>query len=217
MAISCDLRQRILNEGADALSSTELVALVADVPMRAAEGILESVKSVHGLNGRRPRELMALPLVTERSALKLLAAVELGRRSLVAPIDVTQVVGGKEVAAACSDLAVRADEVIAVLSLNRSNQLLHRWIATRGCESGASITPRDLFSQVLKEGATTIVLVHNHPGSSLTPSASDNAFTRRVSKAARVLGVRLLDHVIVTRNGFISLRDHGKLEGVFDD
>lgn len=146
----------------------------------------------------------------QRSAL-LLAAMDVGRRSLI-PVERN----------------VRADSPASVYALMRPLiahltreefhvvllDARHRVIATRRVAEGGlascAISPRDVFEPAIREAAPAMVLVHNHPSGDPSPSADDVALTHRLVDGARVLGIRVVDHVVVATSGYSSLAELGK-------
>ena len=95
------------------------------------------------------------------------------------------------------------------LYLDGAHQVTAYATISIGSANNASIHPREIFQRAVVVGAVSLVLVHNHPSGQLQPSAEDNAITERLSEAGKLLGIRLLDHVIVTQEGHYSMRDQG--------
>ncbi len=115
------------------------------------------------------------------------------------------------VAAHFRDLALLEREVLAIAGLDHRGHLVceHR---LNGHAFGVPATPRDLLPAVLRAGAVAAILVHNHPSGRLAPSLADVTFTARFQQAAALCGLQLLDHVIVTAGGWLSLRHAGWME-----
>ncbi len=102
-------------------------------------------------------------------------------------------------------------EVMAVLLLDTKNRSLGYAEVFRGTLNRAAVEPRAIFQYALLRNAAGFILAHNHPSGDASPSAEDLAFTRRLSEAGDVVGVRLVDHVIVGLQGWVSLRQRGAL------
>lgn len=83
-------------------------------------------------------------------------------------------------------------------------------IVAIGTVNKCQIHPRDIFREAIRRNATAIILCHNHPSGSLKPSANDDDLTRRLREAGDLLGIDILDHIIVSKNGFISYVNEGK-------
>ena len=102
-------------------------------------------------------------------------------------------------------------EVFAVMSLNGANKPIKtRWV-TVGLLDCNQVHPREVFADPLMDRAASIIVAHNHPSGTLEPSPEDLALTKRLQQASRLLGINLLDHLIVTSSGFISLKQQGQM------
>jgi len=214
---ACDRpRERLRSVGVRHLSVHELVALVVGSGGRqgsvfqVAEGILARAQgSLRRLSALDPAALEAVPGVGAAHAAKVLAAVELGRRAareetatqspLRGPADVFRLVGPR--------LRDLAQEEFHVLLLNTRHCVLREVAATRGILDASLIHPREVFRLAIVEGASGIILVHNHPSGDPTPSAEDRAVTRQLRDAGTAVGIPVLDHVIVGDGRFTSLAE----------
>ena len=101
--------------------------------------------------------------------------------------------------------------VFAVLFLNRANKVKNFQVISKGGLTGTVADPRIIFSRALAEGATSIILCHNHPSGNLQPSRADEELTAKIRQAAAFLDIRLLDHIIVSEEGYFSFADEGML------
>jgi DNA repair protein RadC len=128
------------------------------------------------------------------------------------------------VAIKCSEDAVRAirpafprrviglQECFAVLCLDARNRVIGRpQMISMGTVNIVEVHPRDIFRTAIKRNATSIIIAHNHPSGSLETSVDDKALTRRVAEAGKLLGIPLTDHLIVTREGYLSMHEAGVL------
>lgn len=98
-------------------------------------------------------------------------------------------------------------EHVLVLTLGGANQIISTHVITIGLANQSQIHPREVFRPAIADNAVSIILAHNHPSGSLDPSTSDLTTTRRISDAAKIIGINLLDHLIISRGGYVSLRD----------
>ena len=123
----------------------------------------------------------------------------------------------------CCDMAGLAQECLHVLSLNGKNRLLNRHMVSLGSVNSCLIHPREVFRPAITDGATAVVIVHNHTSGEVTPSAEDLKITRQIVEAGRILDIKVLDHVIIGRSelgdgdkpkrpAFMSLRESGICE-----
>jgi DNA repair protein RadC len=111
----------------------------------------------------------------------------------------------------CQDMSMMAQEAVVVLTMNAKNRMIGRHLVTLGLADTSLVHPREVFRPAILDGAVSIILVHNHPTGEVDPSAEDVKVTRQIIEAGRVMGVRLLDHVIIGRGEkpFNSIRDSG--------
>ncbi|MBL6976331.1 MAG: DNA repair protein RadC, partial [Deltaproteobacteria bacterium] len=165
--------------------------------------------TLKGIQERRAGELAAIRGLGVAKACRVVAAAELGRRAM-RQRDRTEVLQtAADVGKRCAYLSHEKDEVFLAIALNGRNRVIGEWEVARGWESGVNLTPRQVYTLLIKEGATRVVFVHNHPSGDPTPSQEDVRFTARLLEAAQSLGIRVLDHVIVAIDGFVSLRERG--------
>ncbi len=121
----------------------------------------------------------------------------------------------EEVAAQCTDMAQSAQEVFVVFDLNTRNNIIDRRLVTLGLIDSSLVHPREVFRGALLNNAAAIVVAHNHPSGDPNPSAEDLRITRQLIEAGRILGIKLLDHVVIGRTspdrakGHLSMREAG--------
>jgi DNA repair protein RadC len=107
------------------------------------------------------------------------------------------------------DMAHLTVERVRVLYLNHQNMLVHDWHVSDGSIDEAAIHPREVIRKALDLGATAMILVHNHPSGTPQPSKADIQITNRIAEAGRLLGIVVHDHVIIGREGHVSLKAKG--------
>ncbi|MDI1443856.1 DNA repair protein RadC [Polyangium sp. 6x1] len=216
-------RERALEEGILMLSDADLLAIVLGTGLvgcsvfRLANELLERVGGLEGLGRLGPSAIAEIPGVGTAKALRLLAGLEIGRRSLMRSIRPRPGVCNSAAVAAwfTTRLSWREYEELWVLSLDGRNGLRSARRVAQGGVHGLGVTPRDVLRVALQDTAAAMILVHNHPSGDPTPSDADVAMTRKVAEASRVVGVPLLDHVIVSSTGeYCSLLDLGILPSV---
>jgi DNA repair protein RadC len=211
-------RERLLTQGAATLADSELLAVVLGTgtpghPARAiGESLLALGPGLKELSRREPRELIAVRGVGPARAAQLAASLELGRRAqlsgerrprLRTPAEIYQYLA----------LAFRSlrKEVFHVLSFNARNVLLNDSRVAEGSMNACPVDPREVFSAALGARATAIVLAHNHPSGDPEPSEVDIALTEQLAEGGRILGIRVLDHIVVGDGAFVSLLERGRL------
>lgn len=216
-------REKLLARGPQALSDGELLAVLLRSGTREGNA-LDLARSLLGLAGGRlgalfnlPREKMsALPGIGPGKAACVLAAFELGRRflqeeSCVAKTPLVTSRGVWELM--IPRLKGLQHEECWVLLLNDHNYLIDKILATSGGGRNTVIDVRQIVRMSLDRYASSVILVHNHPGGDPTPSRSDVSRTDDVRKAVRSVGLELLDHVVVCDDCFFSFSDDRMYRG----
>jgi DNA repair protein RadC len=155
--------------------------------------------------------------VGETAYCQIMAAIELGRRVMQANSDREQPVGrilrSEDAVDFCKGHFARlacdgAQEEFHVVCLDAKHQVLGTQRVTVGSLDRSLIHPREVFRPAIKDAAKAVIVVHNHPSGDPTPSDEDCTVTSRLEEAGKTLGIQLLDHIIVARNGAISIRAH---------
>lgn len=219
-------RERLISQGSQVLSSAELLAILLGTGQGpgklSAVGlghlILQTLGQGHGdplgaLRSANIQELTQIHGVGSAKATTILAAIELGKRVYQArPPEKTLIDDPAVAAAALShDLMWQSQERFAVLLLDVKHRLLGTQVITIGTATETLAHPRDIFREVIKQGATRLIIAHNHPSGILDPSPEDIALTRQLLQAAAILAIPLLDHLILGNGDFISLRERTRL------
>ena len=106
---------------------------------------------------------------------------------------------------------IELQEEFKILLLNRANEVLGLYPLSKGGITGTVVDQRLIFAVALKCNATGIIMCHNHPSGKLLPSEADITLTKSIGKCANLLEINLLDHLIITKNGFYSFSNEGKL------
>jgi DNA repair protein RadC len=156
-----------------------------------------------------PAELMQIPGIGPAKATTILAAIELGKRVFQSrPGDRTPIDSPAAAAAALSqDLMWQQQERFAVVLLDVKNCLLGTQVITIGTATETLAPPREIFREVIRQGATRVIVAHNHPSGSVEPSQEDINLTRQLLAGAQFLGIPLLDHLILGNGNYQSLRE----------
>ena len=210
-------RERLYWNGAEALADAELLALQLGSGRRGksavevAREMLAAYGSLADVAARDPNELARVPGVGPAKAARLASAFELTRRLrartpgarlvLSAPADVY--------AAFAPLMEDLPREVFRVALLNAQNGLLRDLVISEGTLSSSLVHPREVFKPAILEGAASIILLHNHPSGDPTPSREDVRLTRQLAEAARLMDLRIHDHVVVGRGRYVSLAEKG--------
>lgn len=217
-----DLRERCVALGVGALSDAELVAVVLGTGVRGrpATAVAASLLERHGggAPGLGPAEaasLAAVPGVGLARAVRIIAGIELGRRSArPARLD-ERAIGGPDAAwrAVGPRLSGLVVEQLHALFLDRRHRAIAHRVVSQGSDAYTVVDPRQIFRLAVSLGAAALVIAHNHPSGDPTPSAQDREVTRRVAQAGRLLGVPLLDHLVCAGDRYVSFAALGELPG----
>ena len=213
-------REKLLLNGSESLSNSELIAILIHNGSKEksavdlAKEVLKMGKDNLGELGKLSiKELMKIKGIGEAKAITIAAALELGRRrEAAAPIDKTVVKSSGDIARYLqTKLKDYRHEVFAVLFLNRANKINHFEIVSVGGITGTVADPRIILRKALEQDAVNIILCHNHPSGSLKPSRADEQLTTKIKEAARFLDIAVMDHLIVSEDGYYSFADEGIL------
>lgn len=203
-----------------ALSDSELLAILINNGTKdksavdlAKELLFSGKNSLSELGKLSIKELMKVKGIGEAKAITIAAALEIGRRrQALGSLDKPIVKDSKEIANYLQ--AILRDhhhEVFAVVFLNRANKINHFEIISQGGITGTVADPRIILKKALEEDAVSIILCHNHPSGNLRPSKADQELTFKITEAARFFDIRVLDHIIVSEDGYYSFTDEGLL------
>lgn len=203
-------RERLFTKGASALSDRELVAILlrtgqSGVPvLTLADQLL--AEGLDRLFWSSPEELVRRPGIGPAKAASLWAAFELGRR-LGLPVHPARprLCGSEQAANMLRQRFAPDREELRALYLDRSLRLLDARLISQGGHNWTHAEPADVFGPALRLGASAVILAHNHPGGEMVASWQDRSATERLSQAGALLGVRLLDHLVITTSGHLSL------------
>jgi len=221
MALSERPRERLMAHGAKNLATAELIAILLGTGQGpgklSAVGLGQYILQTLGQHQRDPlevlrdvsvSELIEIPGIGEAKATTILAAIELGKRVFqTRPLERTVIDSPAAAAAAlAADLMWQSQERFAVVLMDVKHRMLGTQVITIGTATETLAHPREIFREAIKNGATRIIVGHNHPSGSTDPSHEDIALTRQLLQAAQVLGIPLLDHVILGSGNHCSLR-----------
>lgn len=212
-------REKMLLKGPAALSNSELLAILINAGT-ADKSALEVAKDVLALSrgdlnqlGKLSiKELTAVNGIGPARAICIAAALELGRRRQSVENLQPVVKDSRDIALYLqARLKDKTHEVFAVVFLNRANKIQHFEIVSEGGITSTVADPRIIMKKALLHEAVSIILCHNHPSGNLRPSKADEDITQRISQAAKLFDIKVLDHIIVSDHGYFSFADDGLL------
>lgn len=213
-------REKLINKGLEALSNSELIAILLTNGSRDKSAV-ELAKEVLRLGQDNLNELGKLSLkdfkqikgIGDAKSIIIAAALELGRRRHAGNSLEKKVIRySRDIAEYLqTQLKDRNYEVFAVVFLNQANKINHFEIISKGGITGTVADPRIILKKALDNNATSIVLCHNHPSGNLRPSRADEELTKKITEAAKYFDIKVVDHIIVSEEGFYSFADEGLL------
>ncbi|MFC4262224.1 DNA repair protein RadC [Ferruginibacter yonginensis] len=211
-------REKLEQLGADKLSNSELLAIIINngntekSALDLAKDILKLCNDELDLLGKLTlADLQKIKGIGIAKAVRIAAALELGnRRNAGDIINKIQFKSSADVAKYLSyQLKDKLHEVFAVLFLNQANKVKAFKIISSGGITGTVADPRVILRHAIEESATNLILCHNHPSGNLTPSKADHDITQKIKHAASFLDIKVLDHIIVSDEGYYSFADEG--------
>ena len=211
------LRKRLLDGGADALADHEVIEylLMTAIPRRdtkpIARTLLKQFGSLAGVFNADPAALARHPGMGETSAAALRIVALAARRMARTQATAQPMLSSWQalIDYLTIDMAHLTVERVRVLYLDTKNRLIRDEHVSDGSIDEAAIHPREVIRRALDLGATAIIIVHNHPSGSPEPSRADIQITNRIAEAGRLLGIVVHDHVIIGREGHVSLKAKG--------
>ncbi|HEY6878339.1 MAG TPA: DNA repair protein RadC, partial [Polyangiales bacterium] len=214
-------RERLRDRGVEALTDADLVALLlgtgsrGEPVARLAERVLSELGGLHQLGRTSTGQLSRIRGLGGGKSARLAAAIELGQRVVTRPLARgARITSSEDVYRAFGPfLANRQHEELWAIALDARQRILCRVQLARGGLSACPASLGDVFRPLIREGASGLIVVHNHPSGAPDPSPEDLAFTDRVAQAGELLGIFLLDHVIVAADGYYSCLDAGSYRG----
>lgn len=211
-------RERLMAIGPGALTHAELLAVLLRVgiagenAVRLAERLLGEVGGLPGLQRAAVADLCALKGVGPAKAAQLVAALELGRRIAIAAPDERPVIRSPADAANLLMYALSAfeQEYLYVILLDTRNRVIGRPAEVyHGSLNTSLIRIGEVFREAIRANAAGLIAVHNHPSGDPSPSPEDVAVTRALVEAGKLLDIEVLDHLVIGRHRFVSLKERG--------
>lgn len=207
-------REKLLQLGPKALSNSELLAVLISSGSKNESAISLASKilsleegSISKLSSYEPEEFMLVKGVGLAKACSLVAAMEFGRRIATAPMDDRIPINSPDALAKLfiEDMKFLNQEVVRIALLDVHGRLMTRVNVSMGSINSAAAHPREVFAPAIRKGAASIILAHNHPSGDPTPSEGDISSTRQIVASGRILGIKVLDHLIIGAGSYSSL------------
>ena len=211
-------REKFLLKGKAALSDSELLAILIGSGSRNESAVqlcqrilASSENNLNTLGKMSVSQLMQFKGIGEAKAISIAAALELGRRRRAEEaVELKKITSSKAVFEIMQPIIGELPhEEFWVLYLNNSNKVIYKAQLSKGGITGTVVDIRLLFKMALEQNATAVLLTHNHPSGKLLASDADIQITKKVKEAGKTLEIHVLDHIIITENGYLSFQDTG--------
>ncbi|HEY2982096.1 MAG TPA: DNA repair protein RadC [Anaerolineales bacterium] len=210
-------RERLSALGPQALSNSELLAILLRVgvagenAVQVGQRLLQKFSGLTGLHGAPFEELKSQRGIGDAKAAQIKAAIELGRRLSIESPETRLAINSPADAAALLQYEMSAleQEHLRVILLDTRNHVLDVVEVYRGSVNSSQVRVGEVFKAAIRRGAPALIVVHNHPSGDPTPSPDDVAVTRAFVQAGKLLDVDMLDHIVIGRGKYVSLKERG--------
>ncbi len=211
-------RERLVKFGEQALSAQELLQVIlgrvaaGESVAVTAQKLLSKFGSLQKLAEASIEELSAIKGIGPAKAAQIKAVFEIGRRlsAQASPYESKEITDPQKAYQLIrSKLADYTREHFYIIILNSRNYSVAE--ISVGSLNASIVHPREVFSEAIKNKAASVIFAHNHPSGDSEPSEDDLIITKRLIKAGKILGIEIIDHIIVTKNGFLSFKEKGIL------
>lgn len=215
--------EKCMKEGAQSLSDAELLSIIIRTGSREENSLILAQKilalnypkkGILGLLHLSMQELMQIKGIGRVKGAQLLCIGELSRRiwKKTAQLEAVSFHNPLEIVNYyIEDMRHKEQELVYVMLLNTKGVLIRDIMISQGTVNASVVSPREIFIEAVKHHAVSLVMIHNHPSGDPAPSREDIGLTKRVKEAGELLGIRLLDHIIIGDNSYISLKERGIL------
>lgn len=211
-------REKFLLKGKSTLSDSELLAILIGSGSRNESAVqlcqrilASSENNLNTLGKMSVAQLTKFKGIGEAKAISIAAALELGRRRRAEDsIQLKKITSSKAVFEIMQPIIGELPhEEFWVVYLNNSNKIIYKTQLSKGGITGTVVDIRLIFKMAFEQNATALILAHNHPSGKLIASDADRIITKKIKEAGQILEIQVLDHIIITENGYLSFQDEG--------
>jgi len=206
-------REKLIAKGAENLKDSELLAILLRTG-KTGKNVIEIASQILSKYSKKRLlqmtydDLSKISGIDSAKATTLLAAFELSKRALeVNDTNLPVINTAKDAAAQLTDMRDLKKEHFVVLYLNAKNQLAHKETISMGTLNANLVHPREVFEPAVRYLAAQVVISHNHPSGDPKPSDADLEITKRLIEAGKMMGIEVVDHIIITKNSFLSFKE----------
>lgn len=209
-------REKLLKKGVEYLTDSELLAIIlrtgnkSESVTELSNRILKRIGGVKNLKNMTINTLTQIEGIKLGKASSILASFELAKRALKndEPIKFKNTIDMYNYIK--NDFLYELQEKFIILLFDKQFKLIKKCEVFKGTIDAVNVYPREIFKEALKENASFIVLAHNHPGGEVMPSIQDDETTKILVKNGQLIGIKVVDHLIVTQNSYFSYYENAQ-------
>jgi len=209
-------REKLQKKGVKALSDVELLSVLIgkgvkgkDVLQIAKEVLKLAEKDINNLTLKNLENIEGIGLA---KASQILAAIEFSKRILLK--ETVKISSAADIVKLAEDLKNKKQEYFLTFTLDGANNLIKKRVVFIGTLNRSLVHPREVFADAITDRAASIIFVHNHPSGSLVPSKEDKLITNRLVEVGNIIGIKVLDHIIISKNGYLSFQAEGLINSI---
>jgi len=204
-------REKLAAQGPEVLSDAELLSIILGSGVKG-KNVLKVAHSIIRTLAKQRRKvelksLLAIEGIGLAKACQVVASLEFARRRFAKGLLVIQ--KAQDVLPLIMPIADKKQEHFMCLSLNGANEVIGNRVITVGLLNSSQVHPREVFAEVISDRAASVILAHNHPSGVLKPSPEDITINQQLIDAGEILGITVLDHIIITKKGYLSFKEAG--------
>lgn len=211
-------KEKLLLYGADTLNNSELLAIIiktgtkGENVLQLSNRLLSEFQGLDGILEANLDDIISIKGIKEGKASQILALAELFKRfmtfkssdkdiKIMSPNDLVKLIN--------REMGLLKQEILKVIFLNTKNIVIGSKDVFKGSLNSSIVHPREIFKEAINKSSDKIIISHNHPSGDPTPSKEDINITLRIKECGKLIGIELLDHIIIGKNNFISLKEKG--------
>ena len=206
-------REKLVAKGAENLKDSELLAILLRTG-KAGKNVIEIASQILSKHSKKRllqmtyQDLVKIGGIDSAKATTLLAAFELSKRALeVNDTNLPTINNAKDAVAQLADLRDLKKEHLVALYINAINKLIHRDLVSVGTLNANLVHPREVFEPAIARASAQVIVAHNHPSGDPEPSEDDLIITKKLVDGGKLLDIELIDHIIITKTGYLSFKD----------
>jgi len=206
-------REKMGEKGASALSNLELLAVLLGSGIKGKD-VFEVAKDIlklaqNDFDSMKLEKLKDIEGVGLAKACQIIAAIEFSRRFLIN--EGVRIKNAEEIVKLTEELRGKKQEYFLTLTLDGASNLIQKRTVFIGTLNQSIVHPREIFADAISDRAAGIVFVHNHPSDNISPSKEDIAITNRLVEVGKIVGIDVIDHIIIGKDGYFSFQAEGML------